>query len=157
MSRLFKCNVYPGGHAHRGHVHMTSAKFWQFLTPPPPRPHFTQPTSSVCRQNGQFLNPPAPLRATSDVHGPMNKMYLSVQLIPIKYLQGFCFQGAQVAFSFYFNWQEENGRPENGNLVTLLLELTVHELQWNVTSAHNSSRMLQHQTQGEPGVENTIT
>ena len=49
----------------------------------------------------------------------------TVQSIPIKDLQGFCFLGTQVALSSYFNWQEENGRQENGNLVTLFLELTV--------------------------------
>ena len=49
----------------------------------------------------------------------------ALQSIPIKDLQGFCFLGTQVALSSYFNWQEENGRQENGNLVTLFLELTV--------------------------------
>ena len=39
---------------------MTSAKFWGLLTPPPPRPHFTQPISTIRPQNLAFLEPPLP-------------------------------------------------------------------------------------------------
>ena len=52
----------------RGHVHMTSAKFWRFLTPPP-HPQFTQPISTVCTQNWAILEPHSPVQ-TSYVHGP---------------------------------------------------------------------------------------
>ena len=71
-----------------------------------------------------------------------------LQSIPIKDLQGFCFQGSQVAFSSYFNWQVENGRDENANLVNLFLEVTVQR------SAKRRGCLLSY-SQAEPGRELT--
>ena len=51
---------------------------------------------------------------------------ISVQSIPEKDLQGFCFQDSHIALSTHFSWQVEYGRHEIGNLVNLSLELTVH-------------------------------
>ena len=43
----------------------------------------------------------------------------TVQSIPGKDLQGFCFQDSHIALSTHFGWQVEYGRHESGNLVNL--------------------------------------
>ena len=45
----------------RGHTFKTSAKFWHFLTPPPPFIRISRNLSVLfVRKIGQFLNPPSP-------------------------------------------------------------------------------------------------
>ena len=65
----------------RGHVHMTSAKFWGFLTPPLPLVRISRNLSVLfVRKIGQFLNPPSPpqcgrLKSIAPYHNSCHESY----------------------------------------------------------------------------------